>query len=177
MKKENWFTNHILEVQVFITIILLLITFWYAYSTSDMVNIMKNEFSVSYRPYISIDGTKKEIVDNALVLTFSSSNKGKVPARIASFNTEADGFPKAVDDKEMVLHPGETKYKSNLTFKKEGIQNKPFNFQVRIYYYSLGDIEEKNRYCIEYNFFHNPNKEQIDIQEVFSCDQKQTSIF
>ena len=70
----------------------------------------------------------------------------------------------------MILHPGEVKRKSDLTFEKEGIRNISYKFQVQIEYYSLGDKKEKDKYCIKYSFEKDANIEQIYIKNSEMCD-------
>lgn len=170
--KENWFKKHSVEIQAIATLALVAATGYYAYSTKEIVDITRNEFNISNRPYISVEDLNENYDKDdgdKLILSFGISNRGKIPARITNFNTKT-GILTSNDNAEMILSPGETKYKNNVILKKPGIQNNPLEFQVQIIYYSLADKNQINKYCIEYYFSHDPSKKQIDYQKVISCE-------
>ncbi|TRZ64294.1 MAG: hypothetical protein D4Q79_01845 [Spirochaetia bacterium] len=169
-EKENWFKKYSTEIQALTTLALLGVTFYYACLTADIVNITREEFNISNRPYISIDGIEKKYDGDKLIIDFPVNNRGKIPARITNLDMKAEGFLGVIDNAEMILNPGEIKLKSNLIFEKERIQSNSFKFQVEINYYSLADQEEKNRYCIKYYFFLNSQKEEIIYEKVLSCE-------
>lgn len=169
-ERENWFKKYSVEIQAFAMIILIGVTLYYAISTAGMADIMREEFKISNRPYVSIDEIEANYDNNKVIIAFHINNRGKIPARIINFNIKSEGLEESLDDAEMILHPGEVKIKGDLVFEKEGIQNISYKFQVQIEYYSFSDKEEKSKYCIEYHLFHNSEKKEINYQNVFSCE-------
>lgn len=84
------------KIQAYATIVLVLITGYYAYSSSGMLDIMSKDYELqsSYfeinQPYISVEGL--EIIENKYVeegfyLKINLKNRGDYPARINRLET------------------------------------------------------------------------------------------
>jgi len=71
------------------TVILAIITGFYAYWTYMMVKINKRDFEISNRPYISVMTMDHRVDNNRLIISIAMKNSGKIPAIISSSEVTA----------------------------------------------------------------------------------------
>ncbi len=95
------------------TVLLALITGFYAYWTWKMVKIQKKELEISNRPYISVMTMDSKVENNSIKYIVAIKNSGKIPALLTSsevlaFNeneTENKSLGKSLST--IVVNPGE----------------------------------------------------------------------
>ena len=88
MKKRGLDANWAL---IIVTIILVIVTSIYTFSTHKMVNILQKEFDTNNRPFVFISSL--ELDDSPSSLRIHLSNSGKLPAKINLKSTKIDYFP------------------------------------------------------------------------------------
>lgn len=88
------------------TFVLVLVTIWYAYSTFEMVNVMKSDFEISNRPYLSIKTMDQRIEGEKLIYSYTLGNSGKIPAIIS--HTKVDGLSISKDDEKILTYTNES---------------------------------------------------------------------
>jgi len=96
-----------------LTFVLVATTFWYAYSTQQIVNIMASDFEVSNRPYVSIRAMDSEKKNDVILFWYGLGNNGKTPAiikdiEVIGYSLENDTTKLLESSKnEFILQPGE----------------------------------------------------------------------
>ena len=106
-------------IQAVTVVILLFVTWWYAYTTMKMSSVMQNQFNQSTQPFLSLSsGINRGITENdlkSIQLIFSLKNVGQVPIVYSNAELEIKGVsinPKIVS---LVLFPDQaTSIYSNL---------------------------------------------------------------
>lgn len=158
-------------IQATTVIILAIITFWYAYSTKKMVDVMQNEFNITNRPYISVEDSYNSLNNNQLTLGIVLMNRGKVPAKITSFKSSVPGkIPETTKKEEMIIFPLETKKRAIVVLYNDGI-NKSADLFFEISYYSNYDKNNNTKYCTKYNYEYNGDpKSTLVLKSASECD-------
>ncbi|MEN6502182.1 MAG: hypothetical protein ABFC55_07375 [Tenuifilaceae bacterium] len=142
-------------ITAFSTVILALITAFYAYWTYQMVKINKKEFEITNRPYVSVMTMDQKIDNNKLVFSVAIKNSGKIPAIITSseviaYNedkTENKSLGKSITT--LIIDPGEYIGKDIITLENYSSPIK-LTFVFEINYKS--PIQKKDNYMTKYNY-------------------------
>ena len=158
-------------VQVITVIVLVVITIWYANSTKQMADIMRDEFKISNRPYISINQfhTNLNGKNEAMEIIADIKNIGKIPGKLLKIETSLGG-PKSLTEnaeKNLLIYPNETVYQSLVIIARDTIYSKQ-SLKTKIFYTSSATDE---KYCVEYNFAYSGNPlDSIGIKDSNICE-------
>ena len=90
-------------LQAFATVVLVLITAWYAFSTYNMVSTMKDQkelmqgqlkimqedFKLSHRPWVAHHSIEKVVEDKKIAYYYKAVNIGNIPADITNIEIKA----------------------------------------------------------------------------------------
>lgn len=119
------------------TVLLALITGFYAYWTWKMVKIQKKEFEVSNRPYISVITMDSEVVGNKIKYIVTLKNSGKIPALLTSSEVVAFNEDNTINKslgknlKTILINPGEFIRKDIIEIDNYNLPRKlTFNFEI-----------------------------------------------
>jgi hypothetical protein len=93
-KTQNWLAAS----SIFLTIALVGITVWYAYSTHEMVSVMNREFEVSTRPYIYVSHVDAVSGGGNVTISCTLHNTGNSPAAVQLTSHIKDLVTKAIAD-------------------------------------------------------------------------------
>jgi|GEM_PF-3677202 len=99
-------------IQAVTVVILLFVTWWYAYTTMKMSSVMQNQFNQSTQPFLSISsGIDRRVKDNdlkSIQLIFSLKNVGQVPLVYSNAEIEIKGVSINPGTVSLVLFPDQT---------------------------------------------------------------------
>jgi len=159
-----------------------LITGWYAFSTKSMLNIMKEDFDISNRPYLSVAIMDKRTDGSNLVYSISLTNSGKIPAIITDTVIKAISV-ESKDEKLLthninsptilnpgestILNPGEFIKQDLVRITKEGI-NQQYKIKLTINYKSPSKSNAKYTTTYLYRYQGNPDLQMT----IISSDMK-----
>ena len=120
------------------TVLLTLITAFYAYWTYQMAKVNKREFEISNRPYLSVMTMDENIENNVLFIKVSIKNSGKIPAIMTSSEVIAYNEDKTVNKSlgksisTIIINPGEFMAKNMVTIDDYTIPQKlTFEFIIK----------------------------------------------
>ena len=139
------------------TIILVIITVWYAYSNHLMLNFMQSESTILNRPYLSINSMDTEEHDNEFVYWYTLANKGKTPAiiteiTVTALSTTTDSQKELEhSQKHTIIHPGEVVRDDLIRISEEGV-NQQFKIELVIKYKSSS--QNQSIYEIKYDYLY-----------------------
>ena len=148
--------------QAVFTLLLLVVTVTYAYSTWEIAQSMKNqfelmqaEFEAENRPYVFVSGNVKEVVlthptNETTIITMGIRNSGEIPARVrlVQGNLILNGTPLSQSSKEqeMFIFPKDEIYAdikiSHSTVSVEELFNAgEFSVHIKLEYWRIKDYD------------------------------------
>ncbi len=137
-------------IECLLMAVLICITGYYAWETQQMKNIMRDDLSISNRPYLSTPSLKvKSHTEDVLILQIIIQNDGKTPAKEPKLEMSIPqhNFKKSFEAGK--INPGK---KSTINIHISGyinmIKNEP-HLNIKINY---GSIFENEIYCEESTF-------------------------
>ncbi len=145
------------------TIVLALITGFYAFWTYKMAKMQKEEYEISNRPYLSIETMDKKTGLTDIEFWGSIKNSGKTPAVI--IYSELDTYDKKeikVEDvferpSKVLINPGESINTRIVTLDIVNSMNQ-YKFNFKIEYKSI--INKDKKYSTEYIYKYNGEKDR-----------------
>jgi len=153
--KDLSYNQKILTTSFVITFCLVLITGWYAVSTYTMVNIMKKDFEISNRPYITVRTSDKRLDNNNLIYSVALVNSGKTPGIIINTKIEGlnDNSSKLLSntDSSTILNPGEFIGHDLATIMADSL-NSEYKIKLTILYKSPSQQEVKYKTIYLYRY-------------------------
>lgn len=160
--KNLTYNQKILTTSFVTTFCLVFITGWYAISTYTMVNVMKKDFEISNRPYITVRTSDKKLDNNNLIYSISLVNSGKTPGiiintKVESFNENLSNILSSTDS-STILNPGEFIKKNLATIIAENI-NTEYKIKLTILYKSPSQPKAQYKTTYLYRYSGNPESQ------------------
>jgi len=134
------YNQKILTASFITTFFLVVTTILYTLFTNKMANVMKKDFEISNRPYITVRTLDKRAKDNNLIYSVSLINSGKTPGIITKTKVEGinnDSSSKTLSDINnlTILNPGEFIKQDIATIMTNGL-NTEYKIKLTITYKS-----------------------------------------
>jgi hypothetical protein len=143
-------------IQAVTVVIMLLITWWYAYTTMKMAKIMRDQFNQSARPYLSVAvGIDRRFNDEnpkQIQLVFNLKNAGSVPLVYSNTALELKGVSMNPQVGTFVLFPDQTTsiYSNTVVFTELNDFGQGEKGKIKITSWSSSNPRKK--YLLERNF-------------------------
>ncbi len=159
--KLQTYNQKILTASFFTTMILALITLWYAVATSSMVRIMKADFEISNRPYVSVRTMDQKMKGGSMLFSYSLANSGKTPAILT--DTKVIGLGVSLDtekvlnhtQKATILNPGEFIGADLATITADGMERE---YKIRLTIKYKSPSQPNARYSTSYVYRYTGDK-------------------
>lgn len=141
------------------TVILAIITGFYAISTYKMVKISQKEFEISNRPYILVAAIGQEIKDDIVTFSVTIKNSGKIPAilvesEVIGFNeNQSERNELSKNSSQVIINPGEILMKdlTAIDLKIPGINFIEFTIKYK------SPAQDKTSYFTKYIYKYDSN--------------------
>jgi hypothetical protein len=176
-KKEGFFHKYQIEIQGIASIVqaatvvsLLIITLFYTAMSQKTTDLMTDEFHLSNRPYITLNGVSQELAQDAeksIVMSLELGHRGQVPGTITAIDTEIMGGAKTADTKSFVLFPGDI-HRQELIFKRTELTEGK-TLRVKLNYKTSSELVKEANYCVEYYLQYNGIGKQVTIDRSAIC--------
>jgi len=154
------YSNRIAISLSILTVTLVAITGWYAWSTHRMVDIMAKDFEVSNRPYLAVHTMDKTVDEDGYVFWYSLSNNGKIPAviqKVLVTGSATNGSKEKElehSERSFVLQPGEIIRNDLMKISSNSIASQ-YNVKLTITYGTPG--QSRAPYEIIYSYAYKGN--------------------
>jgi hypothetical protein len=157
------------KVMLFVTIILVLVTIFYAIQTSNLNHITSNQFESENRPYIYVEGVYSESYENVSIYNLNITNFGKFPGRLFNMVTKPSGCEGEAElivqdfEKTTVIRPEEDRI---FQIKETGRTFGKYNITIILEYTGVGGLQEKfYNYTLTLEVDKNKTPTSISIKE------------